>query len=620
MIDNVVDQIKQKLDIVEVLSEYIKMAKAGRNYKARCPFHSERTPSFMISQERQIWHCFGCGAGGDIFAFVKQIEGVEFADALRILARKAGVVLKRQDPQVQSQRKQLYDVCELAAKFFEAQLAKSAGAVKVRDYLKERGLAPETIKAWRLGWAPDEWRALSDFLKSRGYKDEEIESAGLIIKRESNYNSPHPSLKLRGGEGALSDYYDRFRSRIIFPIFDLQGQVIAFGGRIFGAKAKEDIAKYLNSPQTPLYDKSRVLYGLHKSKTEIRVKDLCVIVEGYMDLLMSWQTGVANVAASSGTALTEEHLKIIGRYTKNLAMAFDTDLAGEGATRRSINLALAQDFYIKVISMKDKDPADAAKKNPADWQKTVASAQSIMDFYFASTFAKFNSLEAEGRREIIKAMLPVIKAISSHAEQSEWLRELSRRLRVDEKDLRLDLSRCAISPENRQSAPQAETVLNKPTMSRQEGLEERFLGLCLNNPKYLQNISGIQEADFKNQMLGQIFFQLNQLMQKSDEANPLARLQKSLSPELKMKIEYLSLKIEQNPTEDLHVIGEIEACLKELKIVKIRQQLSALSYDIKDAQTAGSKQKLREFLEKFSKLSTELIVETKSIKDTNFYN
>ncbi|MBU1102831.1 DNA primase, partial [Patescibacteria group bacterium] len=551
------------------------------------------------------WHCFGCGAGGDIFAFVKQIEGVEFADALRILARKAGVVLKRQDPQVQSQRKQLYDICELAAKFFEAQLEKSAGAVKVRQYLKERGLAPETIKAWRLGWAPDEWRALSDFLKSRGYKDEEIIQAGVAIKPETN------ETKTKNYE--LKTNYDRFRSRIIFPIFDLQGQVIAFGGRIFGAKAKDDAAKYLNSPQTPLYDKSRVLYGLHKNKIEIRAKDLCVIVEGYMDLLMSWQAGVANVAASSGTALTEEHLKIIGRYTKNLAMAFDTDLAGEGATRRSINLALAQDFYIKVISMEGKDPADVAKKNPTDWQKTVVSAQSIMDFYFTSTFAKYNSQEAEGRREIIKVLLPVIKAISSHTEQSEWLRELSRRLRVDEKDLMLDLSRCVISSESRQSAPQTEAILYKPVKSRQERLEERFLGLCLNNPQHLQNIRGVCETDFQNQMLGQIFFQLNQLVQKSNETDPLGRLQKSLPPELKLQIEYLSLKIEQNPTEELQVIGEIETCLKELKIVKIRQQLSALSYDIKDAQLAGNNQKLKEFLEKFSQLSAELIAETKNI-------
>ncbi|TSC53336.1 MAG: DNA primase [Parcubacteria group bacterium LiPW_39] len=629
--DNVIDQIKQKLDVVEVIGGYLRLTKAGRNYKARCPLHNERTPSFMVSPERQIWHCFGCGQGGDIFGFVMKIEGMEFGDALRLLARKAGVVLKKQDPQVQSQKKRLYELCELSTRFFETQLAKSSSGKKVQQYLKERGLEPETIKTWRLGWAPDEWRALSDFLRSRGYKKQEMLQAGLIVQKEEN-NPPTPLLK--GGAGGLSDYYDRFRSRIIFPIFDIQGQVVAFGGRIFeiptnypinpakaghGAgeskritnKEKIEPAKYVNSPQTPLYDKSRILYGLHKSKIEIRAKDQCIIVEGYMDLLMSWQGEVQNVVASSGTALTEMQLNIIGRYTKNLAMAFDTDMAGDAATRRSIDLALKQDFNIKVIALKDKDPAEAVKKNPQDWQKAIEQAQSVMEFYFASTSAKFNSQTLEGKREIKKILLPVIKAVASKTEQSEWLRELARRLRVDEKDLMFDMQNIKSAPAQYQPASESGAPLPGHNQSRPEALEERFLGLCLDHPQYFENFAAISEDDFQNQQLAQIFGQLKSLIEQKKETDLLSHLQKSLSPELKLQLDYLSLKIQSQPADELQVTSEIEGCLRELKIIKIRQQLVVLSYEIKEVQAGGAKLKLHELLEKFTKLSSELIELTK---------
>ncbi len=602
-----VDQIKQKLDIVEIIGGYLRLTKAGRNFKARCPFHSERTPSFMVSSERQIWHCFGCGQGGDIFGFVMKMEGVEFGDALRLLARRAGVVLKKQDPQIQSQKKRLYEICELAAKFFEVQLQKSASGAKVRRYLAERGLKPETVKVWRLGWAPDEWRALHQFLKSRGYKDEEILQTGMIVEKNQESGSRN------------QEYYDRFRSRIIFPIFDIQGQVVGFGGRIFGAKEKENVAKYINSPQTLLYDKSRLLYGLHKNKMEIRAKDQCIIVEGYMDLLMSWQGEVQNVVASSGTALTEGQLGITGRYTKNLAMAFDADIAGESATRHSIDLALKQDFNIKVIFLKEKDPAEVVRQDPKNWQAAVEGARSVMEFYFDSTFAKFKSDSLEGKREIKNILLPVIKAIASRTEQSEWLKELAHHLRVDEKDLSFDLSRYAGSPEGRQknwsseqSAVGMGSVPDKAVVkSRLENLEERFLGLCLNYPGQIQNMATTAECDFQDQNLGQIFGQLKKLLKEKKEKDPLEGLRRALPPELTVQIDYLSLKVQQQPTDELQILEEIEGCLKELRMIKIKSRLTALSFEIKDAQVENNKLKLRELLEKFSQLSTELIELTK---------
>lgn len=589
MSDGVVDQIKQKLDILEVLGDYIRLTKAGRNYKARCPFHAERSASFMVSPERQIWHCFGCGLGGDIFGFVMKIEGMEFGDALRLLARRAGIALKKQDPQIQSQKKRLYEICELSTKFFETQLHKTAAGKKALAYLLERGLKSETIKDWRLGWAHDEWRALYDFLKTRGYKDEEILAAGLVIEKSEQKGK----------------YYDRFRSRIIFPISDSQGQIIAFGGRIFGEQAKkEDMAKYLNSPQTQLYDKSSVLYGLNKAKNDIRVKDLCVIVEGYMDLIMSHQSGAANVVASSGTALTETHLSIIGRYTRNLAMAFDSDEAGNMATRRSIDLALRREFNVKVILMEEKDPADIVKKNPSEWLKVIEAAKGIMDFYFSYAFARHDAKSAEGKREIRKILLTAIKSLASKTEQGEWLKELARRQRVDERDLIADMQKIKLDePEGQLAVGGA--PLPMPAKSRLDGLEERFLGLCLSYPQHFAEIL-IEEEDFQNEDLGQIFKELKKLLGKKKGEEISAVLAGALKPELKIKVDYLSFQIEQHERTEKEIVQEIASCSLELKRLKLKTQLAGLSFDIKDAQQAEDKARLEKLLKKFHQVSADL--------------
>ena len=311
MINSPVDEIKSRLDVVDVVGGYIRLSKAGRNYRALCPFHSEKTPSFFVSPERQMWYCFGCQKGGSIFDFVMQMDGLEFGDALKVLAQRAGVELKKIDPKLsakwKTEKTRLYEICELAAKFFERQLEAGKTGQSVQKYLKERGLKSKTIQEWRIGYGPDKWQALSDFLKGRGYGEEEIERTGLSVRKDEIQNSN----------------YDRFRNRIIFPIYDLNGGVVGFSGRIFG----EGEPKYLNTPNTLIYDKSRVLYGLDRAKLDIRKDNFCVLVEGQMDVIMSHQAGVRNAVASSGTALTVEHLKIIKRYTENLAMAFDMDLA-----------------------------------------------------------------------------------------------------------------------------------------------------------------------------------------------------------------------------------------------------------------------------------------------------
>ena len=335
-----IDEIKNRLDIVEVVQGYIKLKKAGKDYKALCPFHKEKNPSFFVSPSKQIWHCFGsCGEGGDIFKFVMKIEGVEFADALRTLARKAGVVLRKQDPQVQSQRNILYQICEEASEFFQGELQKNN---QVLEYLKNRGLKLQTIKDFKIGYASNSWDALYNHLTELGFEKDDVEKAGLLVKKEGT-----------------NKYYDRFRSRIMFPIADLNGQIVGFSGRIYG-KEDEKTAKYVNIPETLIYNKSRIIYGLDKAKLEIRKKDQAILVEGQMDLIMTHQTGTKNAVAVSGTALTPDHLQILKRYTENLVFCFDADTGGESATKRAIATAQQFDFNIKValLPRDKKDPAE----------------------------------------------------------------------------------------------------------------------------------------------------------------------------------------------------------------------------------------------------------------------
>ena len=292
------EEIKSRVDIVDLIQSYIKLDKAGINYKAVCPFHSEKTPSFFVTPSRQRWHCFGgCSEGGDIFTFVQKIEGVDFPEALEILAKRAGIQLTREDPKLSSERKRLYDICEVATKYFEKQF-KENGAVE--KYMKDRGVSDETLRSFRVGFAPDGWRNLMAHLLEKGFRAEDAERAGLAIKIQNQSRSSQ----------SQNPFYDRFRGRIIFPIADGTGRIIGFGGRIFEAGTKQNSAvsteaKYINSPQTPIYDKSRVLYAFDKAKQEIRKQNVCILVEGYMDTIMSHQAGFTNTVAVSGTALTE---------------------------------------------------------------------------------------------------------------------------------------------------------------------------------------------------------------------------------------------------------------------------------------------------------------------------
>ena len=567
-----IEEIKNRLDIVEVISGYIKLKKAGANYKALCPFHSEKKPSFFVSPSRQIWHCFGCGKGSDIFGFVREIEGVEFGDALRILAQKAGVELKREDPKLRTERKRTYEICQLATKFFQKQLAESKKGSESKKYLLNRGISEESIEKWKLGYAPDTWQGLSDFLVSQGYAGEEIEKAGLAIKNEKG------------------NFYDRFRGRIIFPIFDLNSQPIGFGGRIFTQEETEGMAKYINTPTTLLYDKSRILYGLDKAKLEIRKRDFTILVEGYIDVILCHQAGFKNVVATSGTALTPYQLRILKRYSENLLTAFDMDIAGDWATKRGIDLAQSRGFNVEIITMpKGLDPAEVISKNPKEWEKLVGSSKSILDFYFETTLSKFNKETPSGKKEISKILLSVIKRIPNSIEQAYWIQKLARILGVREADARVELRKIKI-----EKSEEIEAKELPPQKSRKERLEERLITLVLKSP---ENFSLIPEEDFKffSPKISETFSYFKKEIDNLDKIK--------LPLELADLIDYLFLKSEVEGIPEQNLEKELKTCLKEIKTLEIRNRLNQLSQEIRKAEDEKKLSEIQELIKRFDSYS-----------------
>jgi len=487
------------------------------------------------------------------------------------LAKKAGVELKPISPEYQklkTERQRLYEICELACKFFEKQLEGKTGK-EVIKYLTGRGISEESIKKWRIGWAPETKRALIDFLVKKGYKKDEVEKAGLAIKTESH------------------EYFDRFRGRIIFPIFDINSQVIGFGGRIF---KKEQGAKYINTPNTLIYDKSKVLYGLDKAKVEIRKKNLCILVEGYTDTILAHQAGFENTVSVSGTALSQYQLATLKRYSDNLYLAFDMDIAGDFATKRGIDLAQESGFNIKVLILpKEKDPADVISENPKEFEKIVLNAISILDFYFQSAFSNFDKNTLEGKREILKVLLPVIKRIENKVEQSFWVSKLAKELDTREESIWEELEKLKLEERGIGMEKEEERILKRP---REEILEERLLTLIL---KFPENINLIDE-NF-----------LTFLSQKGKEIlENLKNQNKNFSPETKEYFDILSLRAEVEEIEKEKVVPEIKFCLREIKLIKLKKELEEASKELKKAEEEKDEKKVRALIEKISQISKNL--------------
>ena len=574
----IIDQIKEKLDIVEVIGEYIKLTKAGANYKALCPFHKEKTPSFMVSPERQIWHCFGCHRGGDIFKFVMQYENVDFPEALRILAKKAGVELKREDPLIQNQISKLYEIYEAATLFFEEQLKKHA---EVLAYLKKRGLNNETIETWQLGFALNQRDALFRFLLQKKFKIEDILLSGLVIKSTQQSDS----------------YFDRFRNRIIFPIFNHQDRIVAFTGRIFGESENEP--KYLNSPESPIFNKSQILYGFSKTKKDIREANSVILVEGQMDFLMSWQNGVKNVVATSGTALTEDHLKILKRLTKNLIIGYDMDEAGRLAAERAIDMARSLDFQVKIISLPEgyKDIADFALEHPEKLKEIIKEAEDAGEYYYRKALTQFNLEELSEKRKAIEFLLSKIAWIENPVERAEWLKRIAEGFDIREEFLQESLEKIKNDLNKKSIAPVAEErniIADNMAKTRHELLSERAVALALKlqvERRVLEEISNFLVEEHQK---------LVRFILDSSES-------KLNNESVWESLGYLNLLADYEfADEEMDWHLEFEKISLELKKEFLRRNIELTTYKLKEAEAKNNEEEISRYLEELNKLLKEL--------------
>jgi DNA primase len=487
---SVVEQIKERLDIVEVIQAYVPLKKAGRNYKGLCPFHSEKTPSFVVFPETGTWHCFGaCGIGGDVFTFIQKRENLDFPEALQLLAGRAGVELEPRSPQAAAADKRLallHEINRAAEAYFHHLLLNSDEAARARAYVEKRGLNQETIAHFQLGYALDRWDGLLRYLVNKGYSPEDIHEVGLIIERDDG-----------------SGHYDRFRGRLLFPIHDPRGRTIGFGGRILG----DGVPKYLNSPQTPLFDKGSVLFGLDHARAGIRTAGEAVIVEGYMDVLMAHQHGINNVVAQMGTALTEAQLRQLKRLSQRFVLALDSDVAGDQATLRGLDVArqvmdrevvpvptarglirfeekLAAD--IRIVSLPPgRDPDEVIRSSPSRWAQLIASAKPIMDYYFEALTTDVDLTTAKGKAEAVKRLGPLVAELGDRVQRTHYLQQLARMVQVDEQSLWQQIRQASSRRSPRQPAPSRSQPA--PSPKKILDLDEHCLSLLLYHPHLLQD-------------------------------------------------------------------------------------------------------------------------------------
>ncbi len=402
-----IDEVKSRLSIVDIIGARVTLKKIGRHFKALCPFHNEKTPSFIVSPERQIWKCFGCGKGGSVIDFVMEYEHMDFVEALEELAEKAGVKLERRsaDTPEAKLKQELYAVNHLASEYYQYILTKHALGEKARSYLKHRGITDKATKTFALGYSPNSWDALGKFLRKKGYEPRLLERAGLLVA------SP------RGG-------YDRFRGRVIFTLRDHRGNVVGFSGRLLDPEARE--AKYINTSETPVYNKSNILYGLDVTKDAIQKANEAILTEGEFDVISLFQAGISNIVAIKGSALTEGHVNLLKRFTERVIFALDSDVAGDAAARRGIEIADRAGLDMRVLTLPSgKDPDEAVRENPGRVKKALSEAVPIYDYFIASAVKRFDLQTPFGKRKISDEFLPVLAGIENVIVQSHYIKKLA---------------------------------------------------------------------------------------------------------------------------------------------------------------------------------------------------
>jgi DNA primase len=617
MMDNNVEEIKARLNIVDLVGEYVRLTKAGANWKGLCPFHHEKSPSFMVNEEKQIFHCFGCSKGGDMFTFVQEMESLGFREAMKLLAEKAGVQLEEYKGQQQSldNRKRILAALELATKFYETQLWKGMGKEKILGYLYGRALTDESIKEFRLGYAPDGWRNILNFLTERGFSLQEISQTGLLVEKnqdQSSVSSHQSSQPIADDRLRMtSRYYDRFRDRIMFPIMDTMGAVVGYSARV-APGGDESQAKYVNTPETAVYHKSKILYGISHAKQEIKKKDSVLLVEGNMDVIASHQAGIKNTVAVSGTALTQEQVATIKRYTNNINMLFDMDSAGQSAAERSADLCFQNDVRVRIVNLKEgKDAADAVQKDPTMLIKAVEDAKDAVEHFFDAALKKHDQTSAQGKQKIAKDVLVHIACISNQIEMSHWVKKIAHKLDVEENVI-IDVLKSLTESERKFSAEhpivEAESA---PFQKRSDIIRDSLLGLVMSEPGIWKEIvekEGEKEWAMQDRMVRfilqkgpEVIFMFDRLVDSMENDKAKERLR---SMYFAAKYRFTQEGVIEYSTEDIRELvgGYICQYVKELQ----KERLHSIIKDIQSAEKDGDREALAKLMGEFTELSKQL--------------
>jgi DNA primase len=571
-----IDDLRRQADIVRVVQDYVTLKKKGANWMACCPFHKEKTPSFSVSPTKEIFYCFGCHKGGSVFNFVMEIERVPFPEAIKIVAEKAGVPLPQlvDDSRFEARRQEKDDVIQLnkfALEFWESQLTEGGPETKVaRQYLEQREISNETRQTFRLGYAPDSWEALLNYLKRQGATPLQIERSGLVVKKDE------------GG------YYDRFRGRLIFPVMDVQGRPIAFGGR---ALKSDDKAKYINSPETSAYVKGRNLFGLNITRDEIRRAEYAILVEGFLDLIIPYQAGIKNIVASLGTALTPDQAKLLGRFAHKVVVNYDGDQAGIQAAKRALEILLAEELEVKVLVLpENSDPDEFIRKFGAlEYQRRRGEAQPHIQFVIDQAVRDRNLHSPADKAEAVEEVLPFIRAVRSRIQKREYFDVAMDSLRISDPLLRRELLqsvRTGAIDNNATASKIVNRSQTKPTVA-----EERLLELLFADEELRrQMLPRLEPGDYTDLPTEGLFRSLVDAQADGKELDfeTLSQMTEGdeTAKELLPKLLINEATASSQPQHDERLLSA-ERCIEALRLMKVDRRLSELSAEIALAERSG---------------------------------
>jgi len=580
--------IKDRVDIVQFISEYVPLKKAGVNWKACCPFHGEKTPSFMVNAERQFWHCFGCGKSGDIFSFLQEMEGVEFPEALKILAERAGVEIKHFKSDIDKGKKnRIYEVNAKAAYFYHQFLLTMPAAQSARDYLRDRGVSEESIKKWQIGFIPEQWDLLTKYLLKNNFTVDDLLLAGLVVKNENRRS-----------------FYDVFRGRVMFPIKDIYGNIIGFTGRIL-VETEHSGGKYVNTSQTPVFDKSRAVYGLDLAKMEIKNKDEIILVEGQMDVIANHAIGLTQAVAASGTALTEGHLQLLKRYSQNILFAFDADEAGIKAAKRGIDIAVGLGMNVKIITLPPdagKDADECIQKSPEMWRQAVSQAQGVMSWYFSLIFGKYDNNNPRDRQKIAEELVTEIEKIPKLIEKDTWYKKLADKLGSDINTLK-DIAKTLKKPVNlyHRENPTEKTEDVGVAETLWDKLLSAFWAYIIYQPKLFFDLyENIKPEYFVDTPYISLYDWGQKRYNNKEELKFIGLPQAGQN-----QADLLFLQGEKvlDGLSDKEIKDSVEQLLKRIRSEWVKKQKENLNFELNRAREAGDKQKEDEILNLIIKLN-----------------